>query len=73
MPAVAALATQATTDSVADPPLLTRLSSFPASVVLAAELPITGSSDQLPNHLHSNLKAFEEHIQRYVSGCFVTE
>ena len=29
--------------------------------------------EQLPNHRHRNLKAFEEHIQKHVSSCFVTE
>ena len=29
--------------------------------------------DILVCHRHRNLKAFEEHIQKHVSDCFVTE
>ena len=33
-----------------------------------------GSIDErLPDHWHRNLKAFEEHIQRHVFFCFITE
>ena len=35
--------------------------------------PPLGVREQLPNHRHRNLKAFEEHIQKHVSSCFVTE
>ena len=29
--------------------------------------------EQLSNHLHRNLKSFEEHIQNDVSSCYVTD
>ena len=32
-----------------------------------------GNIEQLPNHRHRNLKAFEEQVQKHVSSHFVTE
>ena len=29
--------------------------------------------EQLPNHRHRNLKAFEDHFPKHVSSCFVTD
>ena len=29
--------------------------------------------EHVPDHRHRHLKAFEEHMQKHVSSCFVTE
>ena len=31
------------------------------------------NDERFPYHRHRNLKTFEEHIQKHVSYCFITE
>ena len=39
----------------------------------ASCVPCGNVFEQSPNHRHRNLKAFEEHIQKHDSYCFVAE